>query len=259
MNAQPPKRRSDIETTINYNAKDSLYFNVKNRELFMYGESHIDYGPVELDAERMDVDWDERTLKAKYVTDTSGKKVGKPVFTDGPDVYVTDDILYNFKSERAIIKGVITEQDGGFMHGEDVKKNSDDELFIRGAEYTTCNLEHPHFSIRSSRIKVIPKNKVVSGPFNMRFRDLPTPIFFPFGMFPQPKEKSSGVVVPSYGEERRRGFFLRDGGYYFAISDYVDLRVTGDLFSKGGYGINAVSNYYKRYTFRGTMNFSFVK
>lgn len=252
-------KRSDIETTINYNARDSLFFNIKSRELFLYGETHIDYGSISLDAERTDVNWDKRTLKAKYITDSTGKKIGKPVFTDGPDSYVTDDIIYNFKSERALIKGVVTEQQGGFMHGEDVKKNEDDELFIRGAEYTTCNLEDPHFSIKSTRLKVIPNNKVVSGPFNMRFRDVPTPLFFPFGMFPQPKEKSSGIIVPTYGEERRRGFFLRNGGYYFAISDYVDLRLTGDIYSKGGNGVQAVSNYYKRYAFRGTFNFSYIK
>lgn len=250
--------RSDIQTTINYNARDSLFFNVKSRELFLYGETHIDYGRVALDAERTDVDWNKRTLKAKYITDSTGKKIGKPVFTEGPDTYVTDDIVYNFKSERALIKGVITEKQGGFMHGEDVKKNAEDELFIRGAAYTTCNLEDPHFSIRSSKLKVIPNNKVVSGPFNMRFRDVPTPLFFPFGMFPQPKEKSSGIIVPSYGEEQRRGFFLRNGGYYFAISDYVDLRLTGDVYSKGGSGVNAVSNYFKRYSFRGTFNFSYA-
>ncbi|MEQ8628419.1 MAG: putative LPS assembly protein LptD [Ekhidna sp.] len=259
VQSTPTSKRSDIETTINYNANDSIFFNIKSRELFMYGDTHIDYGSIALDAERTDVDWNKRTLKARYVTDSTGKKIGKPVFTDGPDTYVTDDIVYNFKSERALIKGVITEQDGGFMHGEDVKKNSEDELFIRGAEYTTCNLEDPHFSIKSTKIKVIPNNKVVSGPFNMRFRDLPTPLFFPFGMFPQPKEKSSGIVVPSYGEERRRGFFLRNGGYYFAISDYIDLRLTGDIYSKGGHGVQAVSNYYKRYAFRGTFNFSYVK
>ena len=252
-------RQSDIETTINYNAKDSLYFDVNSRELFLYGETHIDYGNIALDAERTDVNWDKRTLKANYVTDSTGKKIGKPVFTEGPDTYVTDNIIYNFKTERALIKGVVTEKQGGFMHGEDVKKNAEDELFIRGAQYTTCNLEHPHFAIKSTKLKVIPGNKVVSGPFNMRFRDLPTPIFFPFGMFPQPKEKSSGIIVPSYGEERRRGFFLRNGGYYFAISDYVDLRLTGDIYSKGGNAVQAVSNYFKRYSFRGTFNFSYVK
>lgn len=256
---QSQSRRSDIETTINYNARDSLFFNINSRELFLYGETHIDYGEIALDAERMDIDWNKRTLKARYITDSTGKKIGKPVFTDGPDAYVTDNIVYNFKTERALIKGVVTEQQGGFMHGEDVKKNSEDELFIRGAEYTTCNLEDPHFSIRSTKLKVIPNNKVVSGPFNMRFRDVPTPLFFPFGMFPQPKEKSSGIIVPTYGEERRRGFFLRNGGYYFAISDYVDLRLTGDIYSKGGNGITANSNYYKRYAFRGTFNFSYNK
>ena len=253
----PRQSRSDIETTINYNARDSLFFNVKSRELFLYGETHIDYGNVSLDAERTNVDWDKRTLNAKYITDSTGKKIGKPVFMEGTNTYVTDEIVYNFKSERALIKGVITEKQGGFMHGEDVKKNAEDELFIRGAEYTTCNLEHPHFSIRSTRLKVIPNNKVVSGPFNMRFRDAPTPLSFPFGMFPQPKEKASGIIVPSYGEEQRRGFFLRNGGYYFAISDYVDLRLTGDIYSKGGSAINATSNYFKRYSFRGTFNFSY--
>ena len=254
----PRNNQSDIETTINYHARDSLFFNVNSRELFLYGETHIDYGKVALDAERTDVDWNKRTLKAKYITDSTGRKIGKPVFTEGPDTYVTEDILYNFKSERALIKGVVTEKQGGYMHGEDVKKNAEDELFIKDAAYTTCNLEHPHFSIQSTRLKVIPNNKVVSGPFNMRFRDLPTPLFFPFGMFPQPKEKSSGVIVPSYGEEQRRGFFLRNGGYYFAISDYVDLRLTGDIFSKGGSAVNAVSNYFKKYSFRGTFNFSYA-
>lgn len=252
-----PDTRSDIETTINYHARDSFYFDIKKRELFLYGETHIDYGDIALNAERTDVNWNDRTLKAKYITDSAGKKIGKPVFSERQDTYVTDDIVYNFKTERALIKGVITEKQGGFMHGEDVKKNAEDELFIRGAKYTTCNLEDPHFSIESTKLKVIPNNKVVSGPFNMRFRDVPTPIFFPFGMFPQPQEKSSGIIVPSYGEERRRGFFLRNGGYYFAISDYMDLRLTGDIYSKGGNGINAISNYYKRYSYRGTFNLSY--
>ena len=249
----------DIETTIFYDSQDSMYFDVVNRKLFMYGETHIDYGEIVLEAERTNVDWSKRTIEADFVLDTAGKKVGRPVFTDGPDVYQTDDIIYNFDTRKALIKGVVTEQDGAYMHGDDVKKNEYDEMFIKGARYTTCNLEDPHFFIESQKIKVIPNNKVVSGPFNIKFRDLPTPIFFPFGMFPQPKEKASGIIFPSYGEERRRGFFLRDGGYYFAISDYADLRVTGDIYSKGGNAVNVNSNYFKRYAFRGTFNFSYNK
>ena len=256
---QKSAKRSDVETTIVYDSRDSLYFDVKSQELFLYGDTHITYGEITLDAERTDVDWGRRTIHSSFETDTTGKEIGKPVYSDGKDVYATDDIIYNFKTRKALIKGVVTEQDGAFMHGADVKKNTEDELFIRNASYTTCNLAEPHFEIRSTKLKVIPGNKIVSGPFNMRFRDLPTPLFFPFGMFPQPKEKASGIIFPSYGEERRRGFFLRDAGYYFAINDYIDARVTGDIYSKGGNSLNISSNYFKRYSYRGTFSFSHTK
>lgn len=249
--------KSDIETTINYNSRDSMYFDIVSRQLFMYGDTHIDYAEISLNADVTSVNWEKRTIESDYSLDSTGRKVGRPVFSDGPQVYQTEDITYNFQSKRALIKGVVTEQEGGFMHGDNVKKNEDNELFIRGARYTTCNLEHPHFFIESKKLKVIPKNKIVSGPFNVKFRDLPTPLFLPFGMFPQPKKKASGIIVPTYGEEQRRGFFLRDGGYYFAISDYADLRLTGDIYSKGGTGLSVASNYLKRYSFRGTFSFSY--
>ncbi|MEQ8474543.1 MAG: putative LPS assembly protein LptD [Marinoscillum sp.] len=252
-------QKNDIETTINYNSKDSMLFNIDDRSLFMYGESHIDYGEITLEAEETSINWANRTIKAKYKLDTLGRKRGKPVFSQGSDVYETEDIVYNFKTKKAIIKGVVTEQDGAFMHGEDVKKNGENELFIRGAKYTTCNLSDPHFFIESDKIKVIPGKQVISGPFNMKFREVPTPLWFPFGMFPQPREKASGIVFPSYGEETRRGFFLRDGGYYFGISDYVDLRLTGDIYSKGGFALDATSNYKVRYKFNGALNLSYTK
>ncbi len=252
-------RQSDVETTINYNSRDSLYFDVKTQELFLYGDTHIDYGEITLDAERTDVDWGRRTIHSQFETDSTGKQIGKPVYSDGTDVYVTDDIVYNFKTTRAVIKGVVTQQDDAFMHGDDVKKSKEGELYIRGASYTTCSLAEPHFEIKTTQLKVIPGNKVVSGPFNMRFRDLPTPLFFPFGMFPQPKSKASGIIFPSYGEETRRGFFLRNAGYYFAINDYVDARITGDIYSKGGNALNINSNYFKRYAYRGSLNFSYTR
>lgn len=251
--AQP----GDIETTINYTSRDSIFFDLGNRKLDLYGESHIDYGSIQLDAELTSVDWEARMIHSMYVEDTTGRKIGKPIFTDNNDVYETEDIVYNFKSKRAVIKGVVTEKDGAFMHGEDVKMNEDDELFIRDARYSTCNLEDPHFFIESEKIKVIPGKQVVSGPFHLKFRTVPTPLAFPFGMFPQTKQQASGIIVPSYGEETRRGFFFRDGGYYFAINDYVDLKATGDIYSKGGYGFNINSNYRKRYKYSGNFNFSY--
>lgn len=257
--AKDKPRKNDIETTINYNAEDSMIFDIENRKLFLYGNTHIDYGSISLEAEQTSINWNERIIKAQYATDTLGRKRGKPVFSQSSDVYETEDIQYNFKTKKAIIKGVITEKDGAFMHGEDVKKNSEDELFIRGAKYTTCNLSDPHFFIESDKIKVVPGKQVISGPFNMKFREVPTPLWFPFGMFPQPKEKASGIIFPSYGEETRRGFFLRNGGYYFAISDYADMRLTGDIYSKGGYAVDATTNYKVRYKFNGALNLSYTK
>lgn len=257
--AKPPRPKGDIETTIDYHAKDSIFFDLENQMMYLYGESKIDYGDISLSAERISLDWITNAIQANYILDSAGKKVGKPIFTEKQDVYETDDIKYNFKSKRALINGVITEQDGAFMHGEKVKKNEKDEMFIRGAKYTTCDHAYPHYYIKASKLKVIPNNKVVSGPFNLYFGEIPTPIGFPFGMFPQPKEKASGILFPSYGEDQQRGFFLRNGGYYFDINEYMDLKLTGDIFTNGSYGLQSVSTYRKRYAYSGNFNLRYNK
>ncbi|MFY0651831.1 MAG: LPS-assembly protein LptD [Cyclobacteriaceae bacterium] len=253
------KKQGDIETTVVYSARDSMFFDLETQDMFLYGESKITYGEIELEAENIEINWVKNILNAKYELDSSNVKVGKPVFRQGEEQYTTDNITYNFKTEKAIIRGVITEQDGAFMHGDRVKKNEKDEMFIRDALYTTCNLEEPHFSIHSKKLKVIPNNKVVSGPFRLYFAEIPTILSFPFGMFPQPKEKASGIIVPQYGEDASRGFFLREGGYYFDISDYINLTLTGEIYSRGSYGLNARSTYRKRYAYSGNFNVRYNK
>lgn len=252
--------RNDVETTVDYSARDSIYFDLKTQKMYLYGEGKIDYGGISLSGERIKMDFVENTIHATYVKDDStGKKIGKPVFTEGTDTYVTDDMVYNFKSKKALINGVITEQDGAFMHGERVKKNEKDEMFIVGAKYTTCNHEVPHYYIKSSKIKLIPNDKVVSGPFNLYFGEIWTPIGFAFGMFPSPRKQASGILFPSYGEDNTRGFFVRNGGYYFDINEYVDLKVTGDLYTNGSYGVQTASTYKVRYRFSGNMNIRYNK
>ena len=248
---------SDINTTILYKARDSIYFDVVNQKVFLYGESDIDYGNIKLTADRIDIDWKSDLLTANYTVDTSGAKVGVPVFTQGAESYEAQDMTYNFVTRRAVINGIVTQQGEAYMHGEKVKKNEKNEMFIRNAKYTTCNLADPHFHISSSKLKVIPGNKVVTGPFNLHFRDIPTPLGFFFGMFPEPKKKTSGVIFPSYGEERRRGFFLRNGGYYFALNDYIDMETTADIYSKGGFGLQLNSQYKKRYEYNGNLNLTY--
>ena len=251
--------KGDIETTINYSANDSIKFGVHNKTVYLYGGAQIDYGIIKLEAHEIELDWTTNTVTARGFTDSLGNDFGMPVFHNGQEVYVTKGMKYNFETGRAMISEVVTKQGEGYIHGKEVFKNEDDELFSLDNSYTTCNLEHPHFRIRSKRTKAIPNDKIISGPFHLEINDVPTPLGFPFGMFPSKNESSSGVVVPSYGEERRRGFFLKNGGYFFDISEYVKMNLTGDIYSKGGMGARMQTNYKKRYAYTGNLNFNYTK
>jgi lipopolysaccharide export system protein LptA len=246
--------RGDVETTVKYHADDSIIFEIPQREARLFGNTNIDYGAIKLEADLTKIDWGTNTLSASGRPDTTGKVAGKPLFTDGPQQYQTEEIRYNFKTRKAFITGIVTQQQEAFIHGETVKKGANDELFIGHARYTTCNLEHPHFYIEAQKLKVLPGDKVVAGPFHMKVADVSTPLGFLFGMFPAPKKRTSGIIVPTYGEERRRGFFLRDGGYYIAFNDYIDLAVTGEAYTKGSRGFQVASNYRKRYAYNGVFN-----
>lgn len=251
--------RGDIETTINYTARDSIRASVDGKMIWLYGNAKIVYGEIELEAEEITIDYGNNTLTANGKRDSLGQRVGYPVFKNGAEVYETKDIIYNFKTRRARISEVVTAQGEGFLHSDAAFKNENDEILSINNSYTTCNLEHPHFVIRSTKTKAIPDDKIVSGPFYLEFNDIPLPAAFLFGMFPAKQESTSGIIFPSFGEEKRRGFNLRGGGYFFDISDYVKLALTGDIYSRGGHAIYANSNYVKRYAYNGAVNFSYSK
>lgn len=253
------RRRSDIQTTIKYSARDSINFSIDQKIVKLYGKAHITYGAIDLEADHITIDYTKNTLTAEGRTDSLGNKIGTPIFKNGAEVYETKNITYNFKTGRARISEVVTQQGEGYLHGATVFKNEENELFSLNNTYTTCNLAHPHFRIRAKRTKAIPDDKIVSGPFNLEINDVPTPLGFAFGMFPAKNESTSGIIVPTYGEERRRGFFLRGGGYYFDISDYVKVGIRGDIYSKGGYGLNMAVPYKKRYAYNGNFNFNFTQ
>ncbi len=251
--------KGDIETTINYSARDSINFSVETKIVRLYGDAKIKYGAIELESDYIEIDYTKNTLSASGTTDSLGRKVGYPIFKNGNEVYETRDITYNFKTGRARISEVVTKQGEGYLHGAVVYKNANNELFSINNSYTTCNLQHPHFRIRAKKTKAIPNDKIVSGPANLEINDVPTPLWLPFGMFPSKNQASSGVIIPSYGEESRRGFFIRGGGYFFDVSDYFKATVTGDLYSKGGHGINYNSVYKKRYAYNGNLNFTYTQ
>ena len=259
LNVKPPPKKGDVETTINYSARDSIRASVDRKVVWLYGDAKIRYGEIELEAEEITIDYENNTLTAHGIRDSLGNRIGFPIFKNGPELYETKDIVYNYKTKRARISEVVTQQGEAYLHGDVVYKNEKGELLSRRNSYTTCNLEHPHFLIRATKTKAIPNDKIVAGPFYFEFNEIPLPIGFLFGMFPSPRRSASGIIFPSYGEERRRGFNLRGGGYFFDINEYVKLALTGDIYSKGGHALYANSNYMKRYKYNGTVNFAYSK
>jgi hypothetical protein len=255
-----PPKKGDIETTIQYTARDSINTSIDGQMIWLYGDAKIVYGAIELEADEIIIDYANSILTAHGTRDSLGRRVGYPIFKNGPELYETKDITYNFKTGRARITEVVTQQGEGYLHGDVVYKNEKDELLSVRNSYTTCNLEHPHFEIRSTKTKAIPNDKIVSGPFYMQFNDIPLyPFGFLFGMFPAQKESKSGILFPSYGEERLRGFNLRGLGYFFDVSDYMKVSVRGDFYSKGGYTFYLDVPYNKRYHYTGGLNFSYSK
>lgn len=250
-------KKDGINTAVKYTSEDSIVFDATSQTMKLFGDSKITYGETNLTAEQIDINWLNNNVEAKGVPDSTGKLVGVPIFKDKQDQYQTKRIVYNFKTKKGIISEVITKQGDGFIHGEKVKKNANNELFAEHSKYTTCNLAHPHFHIASSKIKMIPEKKVISGPFNLFINDIPTPLGFPFGFFPVPKTRSSGIIIPTYGEMQARGFYLQNGGFYWAVNDYVGMRFLGDIYTLGGGGGQQITEYRKRYSYNGNFNFKY--
>lgn len=250
--------KSEIETSIQYSAEDSINTSIDRKIIKLYGNAKVKYGDIQLDAEEIIIDYQTSTITANGKRDSTGQLVGFPIFKQGQGEYETKGMVYNFKTKKASITEVVTKEGEGFMHGEKIYKNNKNELFTIGNAYTTCDLEHPHFRIISRKAKAIPGDKTVSGPFYMEFNGVPTPLGFAFGIFPSTKQSASGVIIPAYGEERVRGFFLRGAGYYFDINDYVKLTLTGDIYSKGSTALYVRTNYISRYKYSGSLNFSFT-
>ncbi|MBY0427446.1 MAG: hypothetical protein K2Q22_17555 [Cytophagales bacterium] len=250
------QKQSGIKTTVVYTAEDSIRFDVPKNEVYLFGNSTITYGDINLKSDRVKINWKKNLMEAEGREDSAtGKKIGEPIFKQGNDVYNAEKISYNFKTKKGIIGGIVTQQGEGYIHGEKVKKNQYDEMFVKNAKYTTCNMGHPHFYINAGKVKMVPGNKIVTGPFNMVVEDVPLPLGFVFGLFPMPKKRSAGIIIPTYGESAQQGFFLQNGGFFLPIGDYVGIKVTGNIWTVGSYGFQVSANYRLRYNFGGALNF----
>jgi LptD protein len=254
------KDKGDIETTIKYSARDSIRMDVVKKIVYLYGDANILYGDISLKAGLISIDWQNSIMAAKPLVDSSGKRLGVPVFVEKADTYEADSIKYNFKTKKGFISGIVTKQGEGYITGGPVKKD-EDVLFVNSAQYTTCNLRHPHFYIHARKLKVIPDDKVVSGPFNLVVGDVPTPLGFFLGFFPMPRKEKSGIIFPTFGATAQRGFFLSQGGYYWAVNDYVGIKLVGDGYGNGSWRASSIVDYKNRYAYTGklTLNMSEIK
>ena len=252
------QKKNSIEMPVDYTANDSMVYDVTSRMVHLFGKANVKYEGMDLESEKIAISLDSSIVHATGVKDTAKKALsGTPVFKMGNDSYESDTIAFNFKSKKGLINNVKTEQQEGYITSQLSKRMDNGDIYLQHGRYTTCDKEHPDFYIALSRAKVRPNKDVVFGPAYLVVADVPLPLAIPYGFFPFTKHYSSGFIMPTYGDENDRGFYLRDGGYYFAMSDKWDLKLLGEIYTKGSWGISAASNYNKRYKYSGSVYFSY--
>lgn len=240
-----------VSSTVIYKANDSIAIELDTRKAFLYSEGDISFQDMNLKADAIMVDFNNQILNAKGIADSNGKYSGRPVFKQGESEYIADTLSFNYNTKKGVIWGVITQEGDGYLHGSKIKKINDSVMYLNSGQYTTCNFSHPHFAINFSQSKLITNDKIVTGPAYVTIEDVPTPLAIPFAFFPLAHDRSSGIILPSYGWMNGRGYYLKDGGYYFAINDFVDLSLMGELYTNLSWSAEAKSNYYRRYKHKG--------
>ncbi len=251
-------RSTVLDAKIAYNALDSIVVSLDGQKVYLYNDAVVTYQSIELKADYIELDLQNKEVYAEGVPDSADVVQGNPIFRDGEEEFESKTMRYNFESEKGIITDVKTQQGEGYVHSERTKKIDAESFILKKGKYTTCDADHPHFYLRMTKAKVISNKKIITGPAYLVLEDFP--IYFPmipFGFFPNSPSYSSGIIIPSYGEEQRRGFFLKEGGYYWAASEFFDLTVKGDIYSKGSWATKMNTNYKKRYKFSGALDFSY--
>lgn len=253
------RTKIDLDNSVTFKAKDSLVM-IGQQNAYLYGDGNIDYGNFKLQSEEIRMELDSSTVYASGVMDSTGVLKGSPVFSQGSETYSSKEMKYNFKTQRGYISNVLTEQGEGYLIGDKAKRMEDGSFYVDGGRYTTCeDHDHPHFYLQLTKAKMRPQKDVVFGPGYLVLFDVPMPLGVPFGFFPFSEKYSSGVIFPTFGDDYNRGFYARNGGYYFAINDNVDLALTGEIYTKGSWGLSGRSSYVKRYAYRGSFDVSFLE
>jgi hypothetical protein len=246
-----------LESKIIYIAKDSIRIDMKTKMVYLFGQAEVYYEDIELIAEEIEINMDSNIVSARGKQDSTGKFYGEPIFTEKGTVVNSHEIKYNFETKKGLIMDAVTHEGENYIHGNKIYKTPDDILYVKHGKYTTCNLRHPHYWFSASKLKIIPNDKIITGPANLVIEGAPTPIAIPFGFFPNSNKKKSGIIIPTPGESPAYGLFLLNGGYYLALSNNISSQVTGDYYTKGSWAGNWLTNYKKRYKFNGALNVNY--
>ncbi len=247
-----------VDEPIVYNADGYMKTDLRTKKVSLVQNARVTYGTIELTADSIVLDMETGSVYATGRIDSTGKMAGKPIYKDGSEEFESKELTYNFKSKKGVISNVTTEQEGGFLQSLTTKRHEDGTLHVNRSKFTTCDAEEPHFYLSLPKAKVYPGEKIVSGPAYMVVADIPLPLILPFGFFPVQQKRASGIVMPKYGQEARRGYYLSNGGYYFALSDYFDLKLTGTIYTNGTWLADAGTSYRLRYRFSGSFAFSYA-
>lgn len=244
-----------IDYPVNYTATDSIITSINDEKIYLYGDGMVTYDDIELTADYIEFDMPTREVYATGWPDSTGQIAGEPVFKQGGEEFQSEELRYNFGSRKGYINNIKTQQQEGYLHSQITKRQPNGHIHIKNGKYTTCDADHPHFYVGLTKAIAIPNDKIVSGPAYLVIEDIPLPLILPFGFFPNTKaERTKGILVPIYGEETNRGFFLKNGGFYWPINDYMDLKLTGDIYSRGTWGLQMATTYRKRYKFSGSID-----
>ena len=254
-----PQKESFVEDKIERSCSDSTIQDYKNNKVYYYGDAKVVYEDIVIEAAFIEFDFEKRTVFAKGLLDSTGKMYGAPVFLEGDKKYLSESMTFNFETKKGIITKVFTEDAMGYIHGARIKKMDDNSINIKSGSFTTCsNPEHPHYEFHFGKAKVIPNDKIVTGPAYFKLEGTPLPVGIPFGIFPNSKGQRNGILVPSWGESANRGFYFENGGFYWGINEYVDLQLVGDIYTRGSWAVKPTLRYNKRYAYNGSFSGSYA-
>ncbi len=254
------RRKAGIDSPVEYTANDSLVYEAGTNFAYLFGQANVNYQGMKIDAAKLSMSMDSSMVHAEGYRDTvKNVLLETPIFRQGSEEYKSEKMSFNFKTQKGYITNVSTAQGNGFLKSNEAKRGDDGTLYFKDGKYTTCDAEHPHFYVHLTRGKVIPGKESYFGPAYLVVADVPLPLAVPYGFFPMTKKYSSGIIVPSFGDETLRGFYARDGGYYFAINDYLDFKALGEIYTKGSWGVSGEMNYRKRYKYNGNFYASFIR